>query len=426
MARPFERLTRLKDAIERLLAILEPVKEVERIPIRDSLGRVLAADIIANVDIPPFDRAAMDGYAVHAEDTFGANPENPKIFSVIGVSEIGRPFKEFVPHGRAVYVHTGSKIPEGANAVVPIEYADVHGDVILVRRAFAPGDNISKKGEDVSKGRKVLEKGRVITPPDIALMKAIGLRQVEVFRRPKLAVVACGNELVDDIERLEPGKILEYSREIVIGYAKKLGAEVIDLGIVPDSEADILDVAKLVRGQVDVLVTVGGTSIGEHDLIPRLISRHGELAFHGVAIEPGKPTCAGKIGSLPILGLPGLPVATFIATITILQRALERLSGVSGEYSPRVMKAILNRRIWSKPGIRTFARVKLFRRNNTIFAEPIAITGSGILSSIVLGDGIVIVPEDLEGIEEGTTVDVILLRDFNIFEHPLQAYQYKP
>lgn len=412
MAKAFERLIKLHEAIEKLSRIIDPIREVENVPLRDSLGRVLSTDIVAGIDIPPFDRAAMDGYAVRAEDTFGADFENPKSFKVIGVSEIGRPFNGLVSYGEAVYVHTGSKIPEGANAVVPIEYVDVQGDRILVRRAFAPGDNISKRGEDVSKGKKVLEKGRVLTPPDIAIMKALGLRQVEVFRKPRVAVAACGSELVDEIEKLEPGKILEYSREIVIAYAKKFGAEVIDLGIIQDSESDILEAIKASKERADILVTLGGTSVGEHDLIPRILKKHGEIAFHGVAIEPGKPTCAGKINSLPILGLPGLPVAAFIATIAILQKALERLSGISGELKPRTVRAILSRRIWSKPGIRTYARVRLFEKHGKIFAEPIAITGSGILSSIVLGDGIVVVPEDLEGIEEKTEVDVILIRDF--------------
>ncbi len=407
----FRKLIRLDEAINRFVGILEPIKETEKIHIRESLDRVLARDVVAEADIPPFDRAAMDGYAARAEDIYDADPENPKVLRVIGISEIGKPFEGKVSVGEAVYVHTGSKIPIGADVVVPIEYVDVVDDEIFVRKSFAPGDNISRRGEDISKGTKVLRAGRLIAPEDIAIMKALGMRYVEVLRRPRIAVMACGSELVDDPEELGPGKILEYSREIVIGYSKKLGAEVIDFGISPDSEQEILKKIQLAQTQIDMLITVGGTSVGKHDLIPHIIRKYGELIFHGVAIEPGKPICAGKIGRLPILGLPGLPVATFIAVRTILLGAIERISSIRGRFRHSTIRAALGRRIWSKPGIRTYVRVKLIRKNSMTVAEPIMIAGSGVLSSVVMSDGIVEVPEGSEGIEEGKEVEVILIRD---------------
>jgi len=405
------KLIRLDKALMLLHKALRPIKDFEELEIRKTLGRILAEDVISSIDIPPFDRAAMDGYAVRAEDTYGAEPENPKVLRVIGVSEIGDPFRGKVSAGEAVYVHTGSRIPEGADAVVPIEYVEAIGDKILVRKMVAPGENISKRGEDVEKGTRILEKGQIISPADIAMMKAIGIRKVRVVRKPKIAVMACGSELVDNIEELSPGKILEYSREIVIGYANKLGAETIDLGIVPDDESEILNRIQQVREKVDLLVTVGGTSVGKHDLIPHIIRKYGELLFHGVSVEPGKPICAGKMDELPILGFPGLPVATFVATFTILIRALERLTGVRGRYAHRTVRAVLRRKIWSKPGVRTYVRVRLIRENNRVYAEPIMISGSGILSSVVMSDGIVVVPEELEGVEEEREVEVIVIRD---------------
>jgi len=251
-----------------------------------------------------------------------------------------------------------------------------------------------------------------LEPFDIALIKALGMRRVKVYRKPKVSVLACGSELVDNPEELAPGKILEYSREIVIGLAKKFGCEAIDLGICPDDKQELRRYIIRASEVSDILVTVGGTSIGKHDIVPKVLEGIGRLLFHGVAIQPGKPVCAGKIGEFLVLGLPGLPVSTFVCGITLLRSVIERMSNIRGEIVLPTLRARLSRGIWSKVGVRTFARVRIRRTKENYIAEPIMVSGSGVLSSLVLGDGIVIVEENLEGIPEGILVDVVLLRNF--------------
>jgi len=415
MSRFFRKLIRLDEAKNIIRSYVSGIDDTEEIHIRDSLGRIIAEDIIADKDIPPFNRSAMDGFAVRAEDIIFASSENPAVLDIIGESEIGKPFDGILRDRSAVYVHTGSMIPLGADTVVPVEYTRIENRKLYVFRSVSPNANISFKGEDIKKGTKILKKGTKIEAFDVAIMKALGIKKVNVFRKPIVAIFACGSELVDNIEKLEHGKLLEYSREIVMGIAKKFGCDVVDAGIVPDEEEEIVEKILGLSENVDIIVTVGGTSIGKHDLIPRIIEKYGVLLFHGVSIQPGRPVCAGKISKKIIVGLPGLPVATFIATITILKKVIEIASNVNGEiFLPRI-KAKLKRHIWSKPGIRTFARVKLKKEDGYIVAEPLLVSGSGVLSSLVMGNGIVEIPEEDEGIESGKVVDVLLLRNIVSF-----------
>ncbi len=407
----FDKLIPLGRAIELIKSCSPRIRDVEEVPVREALDRVLAENIVALIDIPPYDRAAMDGYAVFSSDTIGASPENPRILRIVGESDIGRPFGGSVGRGEAVYVHTGSQIPPGADAVVPVEFTDRSGHTLYVYISVSVGDNISQRGEDFRVGEKILMRGERLTPQDISAIKAQGIKHIKVYRRPIVSVMACGDELVDDPEELRPGKILEYSREIVIGLARKYGCEVVDLGICPDDRGAIEENIRKAMEVSDVLITVGGTSIGRRDLIPRAIKNMGQIIFHGISIQPGKPVCAGKIGEkFIVLGAPGLPVATYICGITIMKTLIEHISNVARPIIQPRIRAKLSRKIWSKPGIRTFARVKIHIRDGEYVAEPIRISGSGILSSLIRGDGIVVVSEEMEGIDAGEYVDVILIR----------------
>lgn len=406
-----KKLITLDEAYLQLRNELKPIDEVIEVELRDSLGFVLAGDVYAKMDIPPFDRAAMDGFAVRFEDVIDSSPEAPVALKIIGESNIGKPFEGFVGSGEAVYVHTGSKIPDGANAVVPLEYTDVHRDIVYVRKSVSKGENISFRGEDVRAGSKILSSKTIIRPADIALMKSFGFSSVRVYRKIRIAVLAIGDELVDDPSQLAPGKILEYSREIPIGYLQEWGVQVSDFGIVPDDMNTLLGVIEKAKKNFDALVTVGGTSVGKYDLIPKLLSSHGRIIFHGLAVEPSKPVLFGKIDDFPIIGLPGLPVATFVSTITILREAITILRNSTEKIGFPEVQAILSRRVWSKPGIRTFVRVKLACENRKLYAEPIMISGASVLSSVVLSDGILVIPENLEGVEAGSKVNIIMIRN---------------
>ncbi len=406
----WKKLISLGEAISIIRSNAPKITDIECLNIRKAIDRVLVYNIRATHDIPPFDRAAMDGYAVRAEDIWGANNENPRILKLIGESDIGKPFSGSLGVGEAVYVHTGSMIPSGADAVVPVEYTRLEGSSVYVYRGVVKGANISKRGEDVKKGQIVLKRGKILDPCDIAILKAMGIREVRVYRRPKISVLACGSELVDNPDESGEGKIIEYSREIVIGLARKYGCDVIDLGIVPDDMDEIHAKILEQKDLSDIIITVGGTSIGKHDLIPLLLKTRGELLFHGVSIQPGKPVCAGKIDGLFLVGAPGLPVATYVVGITIIKAAIEETLNISGKFFIPTIRARLTRKIWSKPGVRSFVRVKIYRKNNEYYAEPIMISGAGILSSLVMSDGIVEIPEEIEGYDKDQVVEVQLIK----------------
>ena len=401
---------RLREALRIISREANRIKDTETIPIRDALHRVLAENVESTRDIPPFDRAAMDGYAVRSADTLGASNEEPISLKIVGESDVGAPYTKNISGGEAVYVHTGAMIPRGADAVVPIEYTKSYGEKVYIFRSVPSGQNVSKKDEDVKKGEIILRKGRLIEPYDIAMLKKIGISKIRVYRKPLVSIFSCGNELVESIEQLSEGKIVECSREIIMGLAKQYGCNINDLGIVPDAEEKIISTIKNATKSSDMIITIGGTSIGKHDLIPKIIQRHGKLLFHGISIQPGKPICAGKIDEKLILGIPGPPVAAYIAGITVMKKAIESMLNYSEEIVIPKIRAILARKIWSRPGIRTYVRVKIEKRDDEYYAEPIMISGSGVLSSLVKSNGIIEIPEELEGIEEGTTVEVKLIR----------------
>ncbi len=411
------RLTYASKALREFLSTfkLEPTK-TEKIQVSNALKRVLAEDIIASRDIPPFDRAALDGYAIRAEDSFGASEYNPIRLRVIGESIIGKSFDGYVNHGEAVKIHTGAPIPQGANSVIMVEFTRSFGNEIEIYRSVAPNSNISRKGEDVKAGETVIKKGIRLESFDLALIKGLGYTEVKVRTPPKVAFFACGDELVDphNIGELKPGKILETNREMLKHLVTEWGGEPIDLGILKDNKEEIKSKFEYAIKIADIAISIGGTSIGEHDLIPKVVTKLGSpgIVIHGVAVQPGKPVLLANIRNKVLIGLPGYPVSTYVAANLFLRPIIFRLLDLQGIFIPRTIKAIASSRIPSKPGLRSFIRVKLKKKNNQIFAYPISIWGAGILSSLSRADGFLVISEDKEGVEKGEEVDVILLRDF--------------
>jgi molybdopterin molybdotransferase len=388
----FKDRTRIDEAHERLLGAVSPHERTERVPLGSADGRTIAARVTAPNPVPSYDRAAMDGYAVRAEDTFGASDRSPNVL---------RTGEEIGPEV-ATRVHTGSDLPDGADAVVMIEQVEELGTEIEVFDAVAEGENVGDAGEDVAEGQHLYEPDHRIRPSDLGLLKSVGLDAVEVVERPTVAVVPTGEELVQADPG--PGEIIETNGLTVSRLVNRWGGRPTYRDVVTD-DREALRAAIQRDLTKDVIVTTGGSSVGERDLIPEVVDDLGEVLVHGVALKPGHPVALGVVEDTPVIMLPGYPVACIVNAVQFLRPALKRAGGMPIEDHPAT-EARLQRKIRSEPGVRTFARVKVEEEDGERTAEPTRVSGSGVLSSVALADGWVVVPEEREGIAEGERVAV--------------------
>ncbi len=334
----------------------------------------------------------MDGYAVRAQDTFGASSRSPELL---------RSTDEMAP-GAAVRVHTGSEVPEGANAVVMIEQADTFGDEVEVFDAVAEGENVAPIGEDVEKGQSLYDAGHRLRPSDLGMLKSVGVRELTVYDRPRVAVIPTGEELVQGDP--EPGEVVETNGLTVSRLVKRWGGDATYHDVVSDDETELREAIESNLDH-DIVVTTGGSSVGERDLLPEVAASLGDVIVHGVALKPGHPVALGVIADTPIVMLPGYPVACIINATQFLRPALKWAGNLPFDELPTT-EARLARKIRSDPGIRSFVRVRVEEDGTERVASPTRANGSGILSSVALADGWVEVPEGREGIPEGETVAV--------------------
>ncbi len=408
----FKDRTRVDEARSRLLDAVSLHGRTERVPLGSADGRTIAETVTAPNPVPNYDRAAMDGFAVRAEDTFGASDRSPNLLRAAEDEDTR------VGPETAVRVHTGSDLPEGADAVVMIEQVEELGTEIEVFDAVAEGENVGDAGEDVAEGQRLYEPGHRVRPSDLGLLKSVGLDAVEVAERPTVAVVPTGEELVQADPG--PGEIIETNGLTVSRFADRWGGRPTYRDVVTD-DREALRAAIQRDLTKDVIVTTGGSSVGERDLIPEVVDDLGEVLVHGVALKPGHPVALGVVEETPVIMLPGYPVACIVNAVQFLRPALKRAGGIPIEDHPTT-EARLERKLRSEPGVRTFARVKLDRegdgsaernsaeRSNgepvTPVAVPTRVSGAGVLSSVALADGWVVVDEDSEGIAEGETVAV--------------------
>ncbi len=392
----FEKLTNVDAALQSFFRQLKPERlDSEQIPINAAMGRVTAENIRAKYDLPPFDRSAVDGYALRARDTFGVSTFNTKNFKLT---------EGKIRENEAKELWTGNSIPEGADAVVMLEYTRKSEDKIEVEKAVTPGRNVSKRGEDVAEGDVAIEAGTRLNPHHLGLLAALGETHVKVVRKPKVAILATGSELVELGQKLEPGKIVETNRLVFSSMCKELGAEALDLGVAKDDLKEIS--VKIQEGleQADAVITTGGTSVGYPDLVPLAVNQLGKpgIIIHGVAIRPGMPTALAILKGKPVFVLSGNPVAATVGFEVFARPILFKLLGIK-EARPAV-EAKLTRRVAGVLGRRVFLRVRVFEKDGGFFAEPVRVTGSGVLTTITKANGYVIVPENREGIEEGESV----------------------
>ncbi|WP_135824111.1 molybdopterin molybdotransferase MoeA [Halorussus ruber] len=389
----FKDKTRIGEARKRLLDAVAPHDRTEEVPLTSADGRVLAEEVVAARNVPHYPRAAMDGYAVRAEDTFGASDRSPEVL---------RQSEKLTPDS-AVRVHTGSELPDRANAVVMIEQVDEFGDEVEIFDAVAEGENVAPVGEDVAEGQHLYDPGHRLRPSDLGLLKSVGVDTVEVRERPTVGVIPTGEELVQSDPN--PGEVVETNGLTVSRYVKRWGGKATYRDVVTD-DPDALRAAVQRDLTKDVVVTTGGSSVGERDLLPEVVADLGEILFHGVALKPGHPVAVGVVEDTPVVMLPGYPVACIINAVQFLRPAMKAVGGLPRDSFPTT-EARLDRKIRSEPGIRTFARVQLGAgEDGETTATPTRASGSGVLSSVALADGWVEVPEGREGIPEGETVSV--------------------
>ena len=390
---PFTERTSVPDARTVLREHCEPHGRTERVPVERADRRTVATRLIAERDVPHYSRAAMDGYAVRAEDTFGADDRSPRIL---------RPAQDTVGSGEADHVHTGSELPEGADAVVMIEQVEAVGGEIEVFDAVAEGENVAPVGEDVERGQRLYDPGHRLCPSDLGLLKSVGHAEVTVAGRPTVSVIPTGEELVQADPA--PGETIETNGLTVARLAQRWGAEATYNDVVTDDEAAL---TAAIRGGLghDVVVTTGGSSVGTRDLLPGVVSELGEMLVHGISLEPGHPAGLGVVEGTPVLVLPGYPVSCLVNAVQFLRPAIGWLAGREPDPLPTVT-ARLGEKIHSEPGIRTFARVRLEKRDGERVATAVRSSGAGVLSNVALSDGWIEVPEESEGLDGGRAVDV--------------------
>ncbi|MFX0096724.1 MAG: gephyrin-like molybdotransferase Glp [Candidatus Hodarchaeota archaeon] len=407
----FDETTDIKTALNIFLPLIKFTCEVEEINTNEGLYRILAEDIHSPVNIPRFNKSAMDGYAVRAKDTFGASETNPLTFSVVDSIAAGQTPTIEVEENQAIMIMTGGELPPRADAVVMFEYTNrLDENTIEVYRPVVPKENISLVGEDVRQGDTILRRGTILEPQDIGMLYALNTLSIKVFEKPRIAIVSIGDELVEPGEPPPLGKIINTNTPMIQALTRKLGGSPIDLGIARDDSEEIK--TKIMEGtaKADILILIGGTSVGKKDLAPGVVDSAGKLVVHGMSMRPGKPTGLGIVKEKPVILVPGNPVAAMISVCIFGNRVIQKISGLAPERIIPPINARMTRRIPSNVGRRDFARVLVKCEKGKYVAEPIRVAGSSILSSMVKANGIVVVPENKEGIEEGEEVEVLLIR----------------
>jgi molybdopterin molybdotransferase len=405
----FQKLTLIDDALRKWLNVLQVKKCSEvTVPLDEALDRVLAKDQIAEDDLPRFDKSAVDGYALRAEDTAGASQFKPVTFHLTA--------SEGVDAKQAKQIWTGNPIPKGADAVVMLENTKRNDGELEVWVQLAQGGNVSKKGEDVKKGETIIKVGTRLKPHHIALLSAMGNSEAKVVEKPRIAIIATGNELAEAGSKPAENQIFESNGIMLSAMCRELGAEPVKLGIAKDDADEIAE--KLMTGlrNCDAVITSGGTSVGGLDLVPDVVNSLGKpgVVVHGVAMRPAMPTALAVLKGKPVMILSGNPVAAIIGFEVFARPLICKMLGMSREELRPLVKAVMTRKVATALGRKTFVRVRVTQKNGEFFAEPVSARGSGSISTMTRGNGFVIVPENREGVTEGELVTVQMFGNLEV------------
>ncbi len=398
----------VEEATEEVLRAFSPL-EVESIPILEALGRVLAEDVHADMDIPPLPNTAMDGYAVRAEDTRGASQDHPVRLRILQDLPAGYVADAEVQPGTAIRIMTGAPIPRGADAVVRFEDTRQEGDWVEVFQEVPKGKEIRAAGEDVRRGQLVLPRGTELRPQEIGMLAALGRPRVKVHRRPRVAILATGDEVIDLDAPWQPGKIRNANSYSNAAQVLRYGGQPFLLGIARDDVGELT--ARIRAGLqqgVDLFLTSGGVSMGDFDVVKKVLAAEGEMRFWRVRMKPGKPLAFGHIQGVPLLGLPGNPVSAMVSFELFARPAILKMLGKTNLQKPTV-EAILADPIPRKDGRRHYLRVQVTREDGQYVARLTGEQGSGILLSMVRAQGLAIIPEEARSLPAGSKVQVMML-----------------
>lgn len=398
-----------------ILSGFDPVG-TETVDIEEALHRVLGNEIAAEEDMPDFSRSAMDGYAVRAKDTFGASDSIPAFLDLTGEVIMGITPKDIVTPGTAVRISTGGMIPEGADAVVMIEYCHhVDEKTIEVSRCVAPLENVIGKGDDFKKGKVILQKGIVLRPQDIGLLAGLGIQKIPVYKRPKIGIISTGDEIVPINQKPEPGQVRDINSYTLSAFCRQAGAIPVSMGLCKDDFDELRENVGKVLATCDAVLISGGSSVGTRDMTLKVLESfpHSQILVHGIAISPGKPTIIAGIGKKALFGLPGHVASAMVVAEIFLDAFLSRLSGriTPSEGARQYLQAELERNVESASGRDDYIRVKLIKRDGRFFAEPI-FGKSGLISTLVEAQGLIKIDRNTEGLYKGQVVRVMLFKPF--------------
>lgn len=391
------------EALKRIDAVVSPVSGYEQIALRSALGRVLAEAISSPIEVPAHTNAAMDGYALRAADL----PERGvRELRVIGTALAGSPFRGIVEPGTAVRIMTGAVLPEGADCVVMQERVDRQDDRLRVGSGHKAGQNIRQAGEDLRRGAGVFAAGRLLLPADLGVLASLGVAEVRVRRRPRVAFFSTGDELRSIGETLAAGEIYDSNRYTLYGMLTRLGVEVLDMGVVRDRRDDLQQALLRAAGGADAIITSGGVSVGEADFIKDVLSELGVVNFWKIAMKPGRPLAFGRIREAVFFGLPGNPVSVMVTFYYFVLPALRRMMGQS-DTEPVLVRVPCVGRLKKRPGRMEFQRGIMERQaDGSLAVRGTGDQGSGILSSVSRANCFIVLPDGWGNVEAGTLVDV--------------------
>ncbi|TXT54702.1 MAG: Molybdopterin molybdenumtransferase [Promethearchaeota archaeon] len=404
----FSKLSSLEETVNKLFERIKVLPD-EEIETKFALNRILAEDIVSKINVPHFDRSAMDGYAIIAEDSFGASQKSPKVVKKIGTIEIGEAKDIKIKQGEAVRISTGAAIPEGANSVVKIEDTEIENEEVTLYTSVAPGKNVSKQGEDIKEGETILERGLQLGPEHISLITSQGINKIAVKLQPNMSVFSTGDELVELGQELGKNQIYNSNTPMISNLVKAYGGLVV-------REDTLKDNKQLIKTELfealeisDIIVFTGGTSVGTKDLLPEIMNEEAEVFVHGIATRPGAPLLISFLQEKVIFCLPGTPVAAYVNFLRIVGPTIRKMMD-SKKVDPRVeVSATLTRDVpVSYLGYVHYLRVKLEKEENQFYASPVRLKGSGVISSLTRADGIVEISPSEEGLFKGDKVLVKL------------------
>lgn len=379
----------------------------------EAYNRVLAEDVVAALDIPPFNRATVDGYAVKAEDTFGADENRPNKLKISGTVNIGEPPKTLVKQGTAAEIVTGAPMPKGADAVVMSEFTERRKDDVYVYRAVAKDENTMKAGADIQKGETALKKGQLLGSREVGVLAAVGLKKVEVYGIPRVAVFSTGTEIIEPGEELPLGKIYDINAYSLSTAVAESGGQPLYSGVIQDDMTELQATLKQALASADMVITSGGVSVGPKDIMPKVLNTLGKpgVIICGIAIKPGKPATVALIGGKPVFSLPGHPASALLVFHLLARPIIQQMAGRSSE-KIRGVKAYASMRMFPAKGRRTYVMVNLKRdKSNRLLALPILTGLSGAITTLAKADGFLEITENQQFVDAGEEVTVQLFRD---------------